>query len=208
MNEENTNVEATETPVKEVVSNIITMENGENIDFGKSGKVKASYDVATSTVTFKTVVGSIIDYVVDGLDNFSDFQKEVYLYGVMEKIKSTLAPTKVEDLVAKINKQIEEVKSGVFTTRTMDSSVELDSFLQAFAMVNATGQVNTSTATFDVFPSALKVPELRPHWINVKDPAVIKEVLEFWNSLSRTEKASERHNTFITTQKAFIEAQG
>jgi len=207
MTEENTNVEVTETPIKAVVSNIVTMENGENIDFGKSGKIKASYDVATSTITFKTVVGSIINYVVDGLDNLSDFQKEVYLYGVMEKIKSTLAPTKIEDLEAKINKQIEEVKSGVFTTRTMDSTVELSDFLKAFAIINATQRLFTPMGYVDVaMPvEALKVTELQPHWVNVNNSEVIKEVSDFWTALPKGEKSAQRGNSFVKAQLSFIE---
>ena len=78
--------------------------------------------------------------------------------------------------------------------------------MKAFALVNATGKVNTGNGTFDVPAIGLSVTELKPNWVNVGDVAVVSEVLDYWAKLSKEDKSKQRKNTFVNTQASLITA--
>ena len=202
--EPDTKKEESNEEVTETTSRIVQLETGELVNFGKSGKVIASYDVDTDTITFKTVPGKVISFKISDLPE--NVLKEATIYGLREKIKATLAPITANDIPDKIYKEIEALQAGLFVTRSSDSTttVELDDFMKAFALINATGQVNTGTALFTIKEQFISVPELRPHWVNLNDVNVINEVLTYWDSLSRQEKAAQKRNTFVKTQASII----
>jgi hypothetical protein len=187
------------------VSNVVEMQDGSKIDFGPKGKAISSYDVEAKTVTFKVVTGEVITFGIDTIP--SEVLAEAVLYGLREKIKTTLSPIKPEDTAAKIQKEIASLLEGKFVTRSVETgSVELDDFMKAFALIGATGVVNTGNGTFQVPPSHVVLEELRPHWENVSDAAVINEVTAYWNSLDKKVKSKFRQNTFIKTQESIIES--
>ena len=192
----------------EVASNLVNVifpdGSTEIVNFGKSGKVFASYDVETSTLTFKLITGVAIVHKIEGIEGLTPFLKEVVLYGIREKIKTTLAPVKDEDKESKILRELEAIKNENFTTRSSDTSVALDNFMKAFALINATGCVNCGTGTVAVDPAFIVVDELKPHWANTTDVGVINEVKAYWNGLDRKVKAAQKRNTFIKTQEIFI----
>jgi len=208
--------------------NIVKLENGEKINFGKSGKVIASYDVPTRTLTFKVVTGEVISYTLTELEQagLSENQIEHILYARQEKIKSTLSPIKAVlteeeakegklNVADKIRKELADLASGVFITRTAGgANVALDSWLKAFALINATGKViiDAMGNTFDVplvhweHTSTLAFGELKPEWVDLNNVNVIADILQSWKSLSREAKAEQkRSNTFISTQASLID---
>jgi hypothetical protein len=195
---------------KEKVSNIVELSNGERVNFGKNGKIVATYDVDSKVVTFKLVTGEILTLDISEIPE--NVLAEAAIYGVREKIKATLAPTPAAELSSKISKEFEALKEGKFVTRSSDTgTVELDDFMKAFALVNATGVVNTGNGVFTVSPNTDKVSfiiaqPLKSHWVNVEDTAVISEVLAFWDALSTKEKTAQRKNTFIKTQASLLAA--
>jgi len=210
------------------VSNIVELQNGEKVNFGRSGKALASYDVPSRTLTFKVVTGEVISYTLTEEEQagLTDNQIEHILYARQEKIKSTLAPVKAVlteaevaegklNVAAKIKKEILDLSEGKFVTRAASAgSIELDAWLKAFALVNATGKViiDAAGSTFDVpmvkweHTSTLAFDGLKPEWADLSNVHVVAEVLEAWKALSRDAKAEQkRNNTFISTQASLIE---
>ena len=195
-------------------SNIVTMEDGSSVEFGKNGKVITSYDVESGVIEYKVVSGEILRISLDDIP--VETNREAMLAGYAGKIKSTLAPFKptitpaeAEEgkitLAQKIQKEIDALKAGKFVTRTTDSGVELDTFLQAWAYVNATGKILTPSGAFDIPANAILIKEDVSHWANVNDPKVISEVTETWKNLSKEAKSSEKKNTFVRSQERFLE---
>ncbi len=202
-------------------SNIVELSTGEKVDFKKNGTVISSYDVEAGTITFKVATGEVLVYQAEELEYLSSFQREVYLYGLREKIKATLAPialtvTEAEALTGKLTKadkismEFKAFTEGKFVTRNTDTnSVDLTNFMKAFAYIAATGQMLPSNESLPAPALAQLVAiigELKPHWVDVSDVVVVNEVTTFWNSLDRKVKASLRRNGFISTIVAYMEA--
>ena len=217
---------------KEKVSNIVAFADG-NIDFGANGKSVSYYDVPSRTLTFKVVTGETIPYTLTEAEQagLSDNVIEHILYARQEKIKSTLAPvppTRTPEELAegkltvamKIEKELAALAAGEFVTRGNPvGSVALDSWLQAWAIVNAYGCVflvgkveAANTNRYDVsivdweHSSSLIFKEPKPEWTNIHDVAVISDVRSAWRALSREAKAEQkRSNTFVNTQQTQID---
>jgi hypothetical protein len=132
------------------------------------------------------------------------FQKEVYFYGLREKVKATLPPISVAERADKIKAELEGFDNEVFTVRFAETVGDLDSFLIAFAMVAATGQVTTPVGKFEIPASALPLDELMPAWSDLTAPATVKAVKDFWKALPREKKSNLRRNTFILTQESLL----
>jgi hypothetical protein len=198
--------EATEAVVEKAIvpDNIVLMESGEMLNFGKVGRVISSYE--GTVITFKTVTGKTLDLDVTTLPQ--SILEEAAVYGIREKIKSTLPTTAPADLATKIEKEIAQLKEGKFVTRRSDSETGLDNFLIALALVNATGTVQAEEGKTFAVPSAFLIfPELKPEWKNINDPKIISEVLVFWEGLDKKIKSAQRrNNAFISTQAALIES--
>ena len=203
------------------VSNVVTMSNGEKVDFGKNGTVISSYDVDAGTVTFKVATGEVLVHQAQDLEYLSIHQREVYLYGLREKVKTTLAPIKLvvseaEAAIGKITKaakialELKAFSEGKFVTRSSDNgSVELSNFMKAFAYVCATGQVlpsNEALPTPALDQLLVVIGELKSHWVATSDMSVVVEITAYWNALDRKVKSSFRRNAFISTIEAYIEA--
>lgn len=202
-------------------NNVVLMSNGEIVDFGTTGTVVSSYDIEAGIITFKVATGEVLVFQAQDLEYLSTHQREVLLYGLREKVKSTLAPikltvTEAERASGKINKaekialEFKAFSEGKFVTRSSDNStIELSDFLKAFAYVCATGQVLPSQESLPkpVLDQLLDtITELRPHWVNVKDIGVITEVTVYWNGLDRKVKSAFKRNPFISTIQAYIQA--
>jgi hypothetical protein len=219
---------STEELVEMKVSNIVTLENGEKANFGANGKVIASYDVASRTLTFRVVTGQVITYTLTDEEqaNLTDNQIEHILYARQEKVKSTLPPVKAVitdeereagklDVAAKIEQELKALAEGKFVTRAASGAlVELDPWMKAWAIVNAYGAVflagKIEDGNTNRFPvpfvewdnsSSLLSTDLKSNWKNVEDVEVIADVLATWKALSREAKAEQkRSNTFVSTQ--------
>ena len=204
----------------EKVSNIVRLENGEMMDFGKSGKSVASYDVETKTLTFKVVTGEVLTRTLSDEEtaNLTPLQIEKLLYAEQEKIKSTLAPIKAvlsEEEVSlgklnvadKIRHEFKQLEEGLFNTRSADTNVvSLDSFMKAFAYFCATGKVPVNGTDVPVPEAMWPFKAINPEWKDVEDIKVINEIHTFWNSLDRTIKSQQRRNPYLKLYEMELEA--
>lgn len=191
---------------KAKVTNFVTMENGEVIDFGEKGKCFLGYDIAAGTVTAKTATGSIINVIVADLPE--NIKQELLFWGLTRKLSSSILSTEASDVTDKINLEVDKLFKGKFSSRGMGGgSAELDDFQVAWALVNATGVVNTGTTSFPVPEMFISVEELRPEWVDVNDPKVIEDVLATWDAMPAKEKTAQRkNNNFVRMQAQFIES--
>jgi len=100
-----------------MTTNTVTLSDGTTANFGSKTQLISTLDVATATLTFKLATGAVITWAVQDIDNLEDFQKKVYLYGLLEKVKSTLSPAKKDQLEDSINSSIDSIKKGEFNIR-------------------------------------------------------------------------------------------
>lgn len=183
--------------------NMVTMANGEVLNFRENGKCFSGYDKETGTLTFKIVTGEVID--VNVADIPQDVKDEALLWGLVRYVTSKIPNVDADKVAEKVTKEVDSLKAGKFATRGASAGgQELDDFMVAFALVNATGEVNTGNSTFAVKQSFISVDELQPHWVNVNDPSVVAEVLAYWDSLSTKDKTNQKKNPFIKTQVELI----
>ena len=195
----------TDTNENTVGQNLVTLENGEIVNFGKSSKMFASYDLEKSSVTFKLVTPQVVDFIVQGMENLPELFKKIVLFGIAEKVK-TFTNLPSEALFNRVTKELADLTAGNFNakSRRISSTVELNAFLKAFAMVNGSGTVSCAGVTPMAVPVSFLLVTDKPHWANVDDITTIDEVTSFWKELSAKEKTAQRRNTFVTTQETYI----
>ena len=186
------NTEAVTTPAKEKKAKevkIVTMEDGSQVNFGVRANLITSLDLDTSTISFKISTGKIINWLVEHMENLTTFQKTVYMYGLLEKVKTSLAPVKVDALEVAINKQIESINKGEFNVRalTQAGEVVLTDLQKAYAI--AVSYLDPSKA----------------HWANVDNGEVIAEVLTLWESKSAIERNKIRRHPNVAVELAKIQ---
>ena len=87
---------------KEVVKNMVTMEDGSVENFGSRSQLKSKMNLETKTITFKTITGKAINWVVGDVEALSEFQLKVFMYGLLERVKGSLSGVKAEALEAAI----------------------------------------------------------------------------------------------------------
>ena len=162
----------------------------EVVDFGVRANVLVHTDLETKTISFLLFNGSKVDWVIEGIDGFTPFQVQVYLYGLAAKVKSSLAPLKdLTEIEVAIAKQIASIDSGVFILRSgKDAVLSLSDIQQAYAAVKS------STPEF-------------AHWADTTNPEVIKEVLDRWETFSTSEKNSIRKNAYVKLALANIRVE-
>jgi len=173
----------------EKVTNIVEMSDGTTVDFGKRGTLVTSINLDSATIVFKMVTGAVINWQVEGVENLSDFQKKVYLYGLLSKIKSAMAPVAKEDLECFINKQIETINSGTFLVRAFGDTVgevKLTDIQKAYAIAKSKQN-----------PDFI-------HWANVDDVNVISEVSTDWKAKSTQEKNVVRRNPYVQLELSIL----
>jgi len=178
--------------IKVKESNVVTMSDGTQCNFGSRANLLATMDIESKTLTFKVATGAVVSWPVEGLEAFSNFQVKVYLYGLLEKIKSSMAGVKVDGLEKAINDHIADIKEGNFNIRSAGSSVSaigLTMVMKAYAL--AKGQQQEEFA----------------HFVNLEDPAVIEEVAALWAEKTPSEKRSDRANPFVQYQLAVLEQE-
>jgi hypothetical protein len=192
-------VEVTETaevkaPKVAAPVRIVILEDGTQVNFGTRATLLSSFDLETSTIVFKSFSGKIISFVVEGIEAFSDFQKQVYLFGLQTKIRGSLANAKtIEDTDLEVQKQIDLLKEGKFAVRSGDSSeVSLDNNLKAWATIQS-----------GKYPTIVADP--KTHWADLGNVVVINEVLSAWNALTPKEKIAARKNAYVVYEKSALD---
>ncbi len=178
------------TPIKEPV--IVEMSDGTKCNFGRRANLVSSMDVPTKTLTFKISTGVIISWAVEGLEAFSTLQTKIYLYGLLEKVKSSLAGVGKPDLEVAISNNIADIKAGNFNIRSAGSSVAatgLTLVMKAFALAKSEQQ------------------EEYVHLRDLDNPSVIDEVCALWNGKSPSEKRAVRTNPFVQYHLSMLEKE-
>lgn len=170
---------------------IVTMEDGTTANFGTRTKLLTAFDVPSATVTFRLFNGTTINWILAGIEALTDFQKTIYIYGAVEKVKSSLTSMTVDKLEAAINKQTTLIDSGVFNIRSSSETglVKLSDLQKAYALA-----------------IALLFPE-RSHWANISDKDVMVEVLAAWESKTPTERNAIRRDPNVSLQLSTIQLQ-
>jgi len=167
-------------------SRIVKMEDGSEVNFGKRANLLTSVD--GTIVSFKLFSGKVIAWEVEGIDELTDFQKTVYIFGLTEKVKSNIASVKdVAELEIAIHRQVASLSSGVFYTRgTSSSAVVLDNLQKAWATVKS-GQ------------------EGFEHFIDYAEPTVSREIATLWSEMTRPAKNLIRKNVYVVVAKAKLD---
>lgn len=172
--------------VKVDAPRIVTMEDGSQVNFGKLAKQIAV--VEDSTITFKLFNGKLISWEVD-VEGLSDFQKTVFLFGLVEKIKSNTSSIKdLAELEVAIKRQMAVLESGQFYTRNTGTGIVLlDNLQKAYALVKSQ-------------------QEGYEHLAKLDDPEVTKEVSAYWDTLTRSQKNTIRKHPAVVVAKANLDA--
>jgi hypothetical protein len=202
MTDVNEVVETTETvntevaaPVKEAKPDrIVTMKDGSVVNFGVRGNVISHADAETGILNFKTIEGDEVTFDTNGIEvegsnvaSLSPFIKQVFLFGILAKIRSSLAPAK-EKYVDVVNTQLRAIQSATFSTRTASEGV--------------VGLTELETAY------AIAVSQRKPekaHWANVTEASVVTEVKAYFDTLTVSEKAKLRQNAYVKLELAKIQ---
>ena len=176
-------VEEDKVKVKKEVR-IVTMDDGTQANFGARANLLSAIDLESSTVTFRIVTGKIINWTIQNMDNLTEFQKMVFMYGLLEKIKTSLAPIKLPKMVEAIQKQIVAIERGEFNVRSLSSAGEvvLTDLQKAYAL-----------AFSEQYPA-------KKHWANVDDAATIAEVLGVWEGKSPAQRNAIRRHPSVGYQ--------
>lgn len=196
----------------EKVSRIIELENGEKVNFGTRANLLTSFDTESNTITFKLATGEVIVWDVTGVPgldvaSLTELAKTVVLYGLLAKIKSNLAPVKLQEevegkvvntLADAIHSQVAVINTGKFAVRgSGDDSVELSLDQKAFA---------TAVAKEPVFAGAVSLTaEDTAGWADLDSDATINAVSTLWDSYDVSTRNAIRKNPYFRVHKAQLE---
>lgn len=183
-----------EKEVKQV--RIVRMEDGTDVNFGTRANLITSADPEQNLLTFKLASGKVINYVEETIENLTEKQKAIYLYGLLQKVKTTLAPVKLFTLIDgelvptmenTINKQLELFKAGEFMFRDVEREgvVELTDLQRAYAEV-------------------MREQGSKPHWTDLDDIATMTEILSIWETKSPVERNKVRRHPLVAIKLATL----
>ena len=196
---------------------IIELETGEKVNFGTRSNLLSSFDTEANTITFKVATGEVIVWDVTtiadlAVEALNEWTKTVVLYGLLAKVRTNLAPVKLQDevtaedgsvtvvnsLAEAIRKQVAVLTSGKFSVRgSGDDSVELSLDQKAFA-----------TAVVKQAPFATAVgltAEDTAGWADLDAEATINAVSNLWDSFETSVKNAVRRNPYFKVEKALLE---
>jgi hypothetical protein len=173
---------------------IIIMEDGTEANFGLRSIILFSKDLETNSLIFKLFSGKIIIFNVDGIDSFTEFQKQVYLHGLQAKIKSNIVTLKsIAAIEEELEKQISNLKAGKFSKAKKVNIPTLDNTLRAWAIVKS-----------GKYPD--KVKDILSSWIEYNNPEIVNEILTAWDSLTKKEKSAIKRNPFVQYEKELLDS--
>jgi len=163
---------------------IIDMVDGTQANFGTRSNLLSTMDVETSTATFKVVTGEVINWVMQGLEGLTPFQKMVYMYGAMEKVKSSLAGVKKEVLAEAVTKSTTDIDNEVFNIRSNGhgGEVVLSTLQKAYALAIS------------------KLDETKEYWNQLDEKTVISEVLAVWETKTAKERGALRRHPHVALE--------
>lgn len=134
------NVTETASTVEAKKDRLVTMQDGSVKNFGVRANLLTSVDAESGVITFDFFTGETIAfnaYTIEGqtVETFTAFQKQVFVYGLLAKVKTALAPIKVEGLFEAVTKQLDAIAKAEFTTRGhAETVVGLSDLEKAYAL--------------------------------------------------------------------------
>jgi hypothetical protein len=172
---------------------IVKLEDGSEVNFGVRANLLTSVDEAANTVTFKSISGKIITWAVPYVDGLNGFVKTVYIYGLVTKVKSTLAGVKGEaDMEAALEKVLTSLAMGTLVVRSaVAGTLTLEQ--KAYAIIKSTH----TNRHFDL---------TKTHWSDLSAPATIAEVTTLWGSFDRSRKNAIRKDSYFKIELATLVA--
>jgi len=197
---------------EEKASRIIELENGEKVNFGARANLLSSFDTETNEITFKVATGEVIVWnIADiaGLDvaPLTEQVKNFVLYGLLAKIKTNLAPVKLQEevdgkvvnsLAEAIQAQVAILNTGKFSVRgSGDDSVELSLDQKAFAVAASKEPVFATAVSLTTDETA--------GWADLDAEATINAVSTLWDSYDTSTKNAIRKNAYFRLYKATLE---
>jgi hypothetical protein len=132
--------ETAATPVEAKKDRLVTMQDGSVKNFGVRANLLTNVDHETGLVTFDFFTGETISfnaYAIEGqtVETFTAFQKQVFIYGLLAKVKTALAPIKVDGLFEAVTKQLDAIAKAEFSTRGhAETVVGLSDLEKAYAL--------------------------------------------------------------------------
>lgn len=184
------------------VPKVVTMEDGTSVNFGFRNNILSSFDVDTCVIQFKIITGQVVNWTpkivaaFTEVNNLPDYTvnalKKITLYGLLAKIKNTLATVKVEELATHINKQIADIDEGKFAIRSYkeEGVATLEPIHRAYAAVKAAVD-----------------PEHFGHWASLDSQEIIDEVVSTWEALPPSSKQINRRNSLIIMELAKLSTE-
>lgn len=108
-------------------SNVVVMKDGRSVDFGVRGKKKTEIAVTETGVklTFDVINGDthVAEFDVPSVES-NPLLKELFAYGVSQKITDSVVKEKDEDDISLgIKKMIDQLQAGVWTTRVASEGI-------------------------------------------------------------------------------------
>jgi hypothetical protein len=177
--------------VEEKAHHIITLEDGTQANFGVRTKLLVSINELSNTVTFKLFTGRIIVWSVPYVDGLGGFVKAVYLYGLVAKIKSSIASNKDVNLLEEtLVNVLASLDNGIMTLRN-NTVCTLTSEQKAYAMIKSS-------------PECLHYEEMYAHWYDISEVSVIEEIIKLWATFDRSRKNTIRKDAFFAKALATI----
>lgn len=176
---------------KAVVKNMVDMEDGSTENFGSRSQLKSKMNLENKTITFKTITGKVINWVVADVDALSEFQLKVFMYGLLERVKGSLSGVKADKLEEAINEGIADISKGEFVIRSLGSQTTAGLSMIMIAFARAKSQAEADFA----------------HLADIENPEVISEIIALWDSKSAIEKRVARKDARIAYQLSQLEME-
>ena len=176
---------------KAVVKNMVDMEDGSTENFGSRSQLKSKMNLENKTITFKTITGKVINWVVADVDALSEFQLKVFMYGLLERVKGSLSGVKADKLEEAINEGIAAIGKGEFVIRSLGSQTTAGLSMIMIAFARAKSQAEADFA----------------HLADIENPEVISEIIALWDSKSAVEKRVARKDARIAYQLSQLEME-
>ena len=183
--------EETAATKKEVVKNMVTMEDNSVENFGSRSQLKSKMNLETKTITFKTITGKVINWVVGDVEALSEFQLKVFMYGLLERVKGSLSGVKAEALEKAINEGIKSIEAGEFVIRSLGSQTTAGLSMIMIAFAKAKSQAEADFI----------------HLADTENPEVIAEIIALWDAKTPVEKRVARKDARIAYQLSQLEME-
>jgi hypothetical protein len=197
---------------------IVEMFDGSKANFGTRANLLTSIDTDTNEITFKVFTGQILVWKPFEKEHFTpvsvlpEIIRTVVLYGLLNKVKSNIAPVKLTETV-----EVKNEAGEVVEIKTVDALYEailsnISTIDEGKFSIRGTGSDEEFELTLDQKAYAMMVinhPELFKNkqgsldWNekNLASTEIIADVQATWDAKDRSTKNTIRKNAYFTLEK-------